>query len=1106
MMKKFQSEHVVLLGVCGFLLALALTTDYHRVVDYLFSDEAVYYMMAQSLAFDQDMEYTRQDLQRVYAEGWYAGPQGVYLTKTPDGTIYYGKYLAYSLFLAPFIALFGLKGFLLLNMIFLGLMIWMAWVYLRQFNPSNVALLLALTFFLLSASFLYTFWLTPETFNMFLITLGMFLWLYQREAQFFQKYTAKSSFLKWLFANPNGRLYLAPIPIAIAYASKITNVLFLLPIVADLALTTFLRRNRTPLPDQSVFRRMLPTIGKIVLVCVVFGIVAQLFLGLQVFLTGHSNQYAGDRRMFIWNFPFTGAENAWERGIRHSNEDYWKQSFFLTPKTLLYNIYYYVFGRFTGLFPYFICSLLAVYYFLRQFFTRQITSHVPIDRWRRVLLLVAIIGHIGAYIIIAPINYHGGSGAFGNRFFLNIYPAFLFLVTIFVSRKNPRRVPFSLLGSWLIGSLFLAQPLLNPFQTSYYPPAPAFKFPYRFLPVELTMINAIPTHVNNHLMQAVDDTEPRYRLYYFDENISDIGSREWWVLGERTSEFAILAYAPQHDIVVTLMNGPVPNEVEVSLAGTTQVVRFTAPGERRQVVFPLKWSMPYFDSSVYPGKIRSKTGFVPKFEDRLATNNDVRYLGCRVSLSLNPLEAAKVYLEQGQPQEALRMLDPVINEHTNDLEWRYVRGKAYFQAGQPDAALSEFRSCETLLPTWQAAGEFPKVYEAEALQRNTGAIVADTSASNGQKVVFQAGTDKPGFVVFGPYVEFPPGDYQVTYRLRVENAPANITDPAGAGLFYDVYSSKYGMPLTRRPILTAPEPEQPAEVFKDYSLNFTIAYPTPLEFRVEATGDANVAVDSITVAPRLLSDLHQSFAQAAYAVRQYAEAEQSWQKVLAHDAESPAVQLGALQTLFALQRWDEALTLIQRNAPRLAHHSGVATYLDPSLSGFSKPLPVELSLLHDEVLARFVPQHPTRHQFGETLALVGYDLKSDQATPGGQLAITYYWQALRPMMEDYTMFVHFTRKEDWFDPETTTRINRKLRRPVTNMFQHDHDPVYGAYPTSQWLPPEFIREHYTLSIPANLQPGTYEISLGVWNPFTGIRLETPDGKTKVTIGEIRIKK
>jgi len=118
-MKRFQFEHYVLFGLCGFLLAIAVTTDYHRVVDYLFSDEAVYYMMAQSLAFDRDMEYTPQDLQRVYAEGWYAGPQGVYLTKTEAGKIYYGKYLAYAFFLAPFIAVFGLKGFLILNVLLL---------------------------------------------------------------------------------------------------------------------------------------------------------------------------------------------------------------------------------------------------------------------------------------------------------------------------------------------------------------------------------------------------------------------------------------------------------------------------------------------------------------------------------------------------------------------------------------------------------------------------------------------------------------------------------------------------------------------------------------------------------------------------------------------------------------------------------------------------------------------------------------------------------------------------------------------------------------------------------------------------------------------------
>jgi hypothetical protein len=71
------------------------------------------------------------------------------------------------------------------------------------------------------------------------------------------------------------------------------------------------------------------------------------------------------------------------------------------------------------------------------------------------------------------------------------------------------------------------------------------------------------------------------------------------------------------------------------------------------------------------------------------------------------------------------------------------------------------------------------------------------------------------------------------------------------------------------------------------------------------------------------------------------------------------------------------------------------------------------------------------------------------------------------------------------------------------MFQQDHEPLKENYPTSRWIPHELIHEQYDVTVPANLEPGRYEIWLGVWNPFTGIRLES-NGNRKVKIGTLAI--
>ena len=710
-------------------MAIALTVEYRRVVNYMFGDEAVYYMMAQSFAYDLDLEYTQKDLWRVYEDGWHAGPQGIFLTRMEDGRIYYSKSFAYSLLLAPFIALFGFKGFLVFNMLLLFLMILMGAIYLRQFNSPLLSLLVVITFFLLSASFVYTFWLTPEIFNMFCITLGLFLWLYQRENSEFdgssQHKTSRSkssslvaiflapiTFVKWLVTTPEGRLYLAPIPIAIAGASKLPNILFIFPIVADVLFESYITifrktsensvtSSRSPLHWRSsiIWR----SAGKFFIICTLFVLVVILFYALQYVFIGHFNQYAGDRKTFYWEFPFGSPGDVWEKGIRLSNDDYFEKAFYFNPKVLLYNFYYYVFGRFTGLLPYFFCSFLALYYFVRQLTSLKTSSFVSsasrkanIRRGqfsRRLLLLLTIGGGIFAYIFMAPGNYQGGGGAFGNRFFVNIYPAFLFLITT-ISGIGP------LVVSWLVASFFLAQALINPFQTSTYPAPHAFRFPYRFLPVELTLLNTLPTNVNAHLMQQPFTKQPVHRLYFFDENSADQTPHDFWVRGDTTAELAIRLFQPRPYLTLTIMNGPIGNHVDLSVAGKTRSVVFGQARAKRRIVFPLDNPVPYFDSLAYPLKIRSHTGFVPKFVAGTGLN-DQRYLGCWVHISADPYDAGVALLESGQLQEAIPVFEEILAENPSHIQAHYHLGLAYQRSGQFKNALREFQQCKMQLADFQ---------------------------------------------------------------------------------------------------------------------------------------------------------------------------------------------------------------------------------------------------------------------------------------------------------------------------------------------------------------------------------------------------------------------
>ena len=601
--------YLVLGVVAVALFSLALNMDYRRMVDYLFGDEAVYMMMAQSLAHDQDLTYNREDLQRFYASGWESGPQGVFLSKR-GSRLYYSKFLVYPAFLSPFIALFGNKGFVLFNAVLFLAAAVLAFLHLSRYNPPYKALLFALGFFFLSASTVYVFWTTPEIFNLFAVSAGLF---------FFTWYVSSDK----LF-----HLLLAGVCIAIAAASKLPNAVFALG-PGLLALQRRQWRN-------------------VVLLVLLFVAAFGSFYGLQYVLTGDYNAYAGDRKTFYWHYPYekAGAQD-WERGTRLSNEDYFEESFYFNIRVLLLNAYYYLMGRFTGLLPYFAFSVCALLIFC---FSRK---HGP-----QTYIFLSALLMIAAFIVMAPDNYQGGGGAVGNRFFLNIYPAFLFML-----RRIRGRVLIALTAA--VACLFLAPVLVQPFYASFHPAVHTFGSPaYRMLPVEYTLLNTLPTMVNRHMMDAFSG----HRVYHFNENGLYKDNGGYWVKGNATWEMAVRSMQsdfPEH-CVLTLQNGLAANKLRARTpAGTETLAMY--PGRIRSRTIALGRGYPYFKTRSFPFSVHSDKGFVPCFHQVNLPGLNTRYLGCFVHLSFAALDIARGLLRQGDGATAKAYVRQRLAEAPQDL-------------------------------------------------------------------------------------------------------------------------------------------------------------------------------------------------------------------------------------------------------------------------------------------------------------------------------------------------------------------------------------------------------------------------------------------------------
>lgn len=109
---------------------------------------------------------------------------------------------------------------------------------------------------------------------------------------------------------------------------------------------------------------------------------------------------------------------------------------------------------------------------------------------------------------------------------------------------------------------------------------------------------------------------------------------------------------------------------------------------------------------------------------------------------------------------------------------------------------------------------------------------------------------------------------------------------------------------------------------------------------------------------------------------------------------------------------------------------------------------------------------------GQSEAPAGHALLTLKA--GDTLAAQLYWQAEAEFDQNYTAFIH-------------------LIGPDGLLYgQVDQPPGAGAYPTTGWLPGEYITDAYTIPIAPNAPPGDYQIEIGLYNSNTGQRLPVKD--------------
>jgi hypothetical protein len=609
----------VLLCVYG---GLALSVDFPRAAIGIQSDEATYYMMGHSLAEDGDLTYRREDLVRVWRE-FPSGPTGVFLKKgrdivraglmlrppflwtttrpdTDPTRYFYGKSFAYPLFAAPFVRLFGTNGFLVLNALLMAAAAFCGYVFLAARMPPPIAALLAGAFVMVSVVPVYYVWIAPELFNFTLGVLAYFCWLYKEVAV----PESVSRRARWLF-RPRSDL-VAGMLLGLATFSKASNALLFPPVVLWL-----------------IWRRRW---RHAVMASVAFGVIAVGLFAVNMAISGEWNYQGGqDRSTFYYEFPLQTPHSGFGVGAPKERNEVLTEIIFNRKvfwTNLTHNLRYMFVGRYAGIVPYFFPAAFAILGLLAGLRRRPL--------WQ-VLALCGGMAQPLFFAIVTPYTWLGGGGSVGNRYFMGAYGVFLFLLPP-ISRISVALVP------WVVGGLFVAPLVLNPFVTSFYPGSYAAHGLFRLLPVELTLVYDWP--INTDRARVVvwfgdnsGQNDPGFQIYFFDQNAYGREmDKSFWVKGGARAEFLIKTDRPMKRVVMTFTAGAVGTDVTANVAGRTQRVSLQA-GASQQIFFALGDGFPYQGQwPVWTASVSSSAGFVPALTEEKST--DTRYLGVRVKPTL----------------------------------------------------------------------------------------------------------------------------------------------------------------------------------------------------------------------------------------------------------------------------------------------------------------------------------------------------------------------------------------------------------------------------------------------------------------------------------------
>ncbi|MEM8931466.1 MAG: hypothetical protein AAGE94_09840, partial [Acidobacteriota bacterium] len=393
-------------------IALATMASMRTPLGEVWADEGTFLAMAESLAEDGDLWFTDEDRERL--DGAEIGRSALILERTPGG-IAYSKPVVLPLVAAPFYALFGSSGLVVLNglalLVALTLAAWvLARLEARDDAPAGSGRLVWVTFLFAGVVVPYVFWRMADLLQLTLVLGGLSLVLAADRG------LTSSSPTGWLerFVSWRGAPWLGTALVAMTVSMRVSNgALAVVPVLSALF--------------AGQWRRAFGRAG------VVVAVVALLAATTWGF-TGALDPYRAERTTFVPSVGYPTGDDAEEALGRFDLAPATHHAMLPGAREIAYGSLYVLIGRHSGLLIYFPAALLFALAALRRS-----------DAAGRACLVGAGVA-ITFFAVAKPENFFGGETFLGNRYFLSIYPALLFA---------PARLPRArgLVAVWLVALL-----------------------------------------------------------------------------------------------------------------------------------------------------------------------------------------------------------------------------------------------------------------------------------------------------------------------------------------------------------------------------------------------------------------------------------------------------------------------------------------------------------------------------------------------------------------------------------------------------------------------------------------------------------------------------